>query len=413
MDTSSSVKLGFQNNLSERIPHEICRLKRSNTCIKYLFDTITAVNRYIIISRSLVQEQSLPNLSVQGREHVQHLFLALSIERGNRARVKAASAARDHPPPLLLTSHRALSLPSPPPPLCAAVRCVGDAFLPLQEQRGKAQAIKGNPSEKVHRGKANMSAVDNLLLDSDDEDLGDMDLSSITLEEILREEELASKAAEGLAASPSATTASSASDDDDAFFSPATFTLALAPMPGMDVVPAGGSVAKSAASTVLERAKSITDVTTSVAATGSTAGFRSALEIAEARERQLLSCVGVELVSPLQVKRRLRANARTKSLSKRKPAAKKKGNASASASAAASTTATIGKDAADKKGGKATGVVKVQPMEAISRQLRKNIEFKEYGPGSPTVVAIHSKFIAIGTSKGLVIIFDHFQNVRC
>ncbi|GLE02032.1 hypothetical protein PINS_up010870 [Pythium insidiosum] len=51
-------------------------------------------------------------------------------------------------------------------------------------------------------------------------------------------------------------------------------------------------------------------------------------------------------------------------------------------------------------------------MDAISRQLQKNLEFKEHGPGSPTVVAIHSKFIAIGTSKGLVLIFDHFQNVR-
>jgi hypothetical protein len=258
-----------------------------------------------------------------------------------------------------------------------------------------------------------MSAVDNLLLDSDDEDLGDLDLSAITLEEILREEELAAKTTAGGAAglaSPSAT-ASSASDDDDLFFSPATFTLSLAPMPGMDVVPAAAVAAKSGSSSVLERAKSITDVTSSVApaVAGTSAHFRGALEIAEAREKQLLSCVGVELVSPLQVKRRLRAHARTKSLNKRKPTSKSKKKA---VTDSASIAATNGKDSGDKKAGKTTGVVKVQPMEAISRQLRKNIEFKEYGPGSPTVVAIHSKFIAIGTSKGLVIIFDHFQNVR-
>lgn len=260
-----------------------------------------------------------------------------------------------------------------------------------------------------------MSAVDNLLLDSDDEDLGDLDLSAITLEEILREEELVSKAAEGGSAAPKglaspSATASSASDDDDLFFSPATFTLSLAPMPGMDVVPAAAAATKSGSSSVLERAKSITDMTSSVApaAVGASTHFRSALEIAEAREKQLLSCVGVELVSPLQVKRRLRAHARTKSLNKRKPAAKNKKKGGDNATAAT----TNGKDAGDKKTGKTTGVVKVQPMEAISRQLRKNIEFKEYGPGSPTVVAIHSKFIAIGTSKGLVIIFDHFQNVR-
>lgn len=257
-----------------------------------------------------------------------------------------------------------------------------------------------------------MSAVESLLVDSDDDDLGELDLSAITLEEILREEELAAKAAEGggKPGGTSPTTTSSASDDDDLYFSPATFTLSLAPVPGMDLVPATATP-KTGVASVLERAKSITDVTTSVAPAqvgGTSAHFRSALEIAEAREKQLLSCVGVELVSPLQVKRRLRAHARTKSLSKRKPASKSKKKAADDAAAGAANA----KDA-DKKTGKSTGVVKVQPMETISRQLRKNIEFKEYGPGSPTVVAIHSKFIAIGTSKGLVIIFDHFQNVRC
>ncbi|RLN59997.1 hypothetical protein BBJ28_00001358 [Nothophytophthora sp. Chile5] len=228
-------------------------------------------------------------------------------------------------------------------------------------------------------------AVESLLLDSDDEDLGELDLSAITLEEILREEELASaKGSEGTASSTSG-------EADDLFFSPATFTLNIAPGPGMDVIPSA-KVSNGAP-----------------ALKGEATHFRSPLEIAEAREKQLLSCVGVELISPLQVKRRLRAHARSKALKSRRPESavmnaktksqrKKKVNAANAAAAAAEK--------------KSTGVVKVEPMEAISRQLRKNIEFKEYGPGSPTVVAIHSKFIAIGTSKGLVIIFDHFQNIR-
>ncbi|TDH68280.1 hypothetical protein CCR75_004472 [Bremia lactucae] len=220
-----------------------------------------------------------------------------------------------------------------------------------------------------------MSGVESLLLESDEEDLGELDLSTITLEEILREEELANNSVED--------TDGSTQDKDDLFFSPAIFTLNIEPGPGMDVAP------------IHKVAPSVTTKTESQ--------FRTPLQIAEAREQQLLSCVGVELISPLQVKRRLRAYARLKALKSRREglvAMKKNPRKKILAEGVA---------APEKK---SRGVVKVEPMEAISRQLRKNIEFKEYGPGSPTVVAIHSKFIAIGTSKGLVIIFDHFQNIR-
>ncbi|KUF94846.1 Phosphatidylinositol transfer protein beta isoform [Phytophthora nicotianae] len=206
-----------------------------------------------------------------------------------------------------------------------------------------------------------MSGVESLLLESDEEDLGELDLSAITLEEILREEELANKSAED--------TDGSSQDGDDLFFAPATFTLNIEPGPGMDVIPAPKAAPPTTTKTETQ--------------------FR------------------VELISPLQVKRRLRAHARSKALKSRREGlvAMKKNQRKKQIAEGAGTAAV----AAEKK---STGVVKVEPMEAISRQLRKNIEFKEYGPGSPTVVAIHSKFIAIGTSKGLVIIFDHFQNIR-
>ena len=42
----------------------------------------------------------------------------------------------------------------------------------------------------------------------------------------------------------------------------------------------------------------------------------------------------------------------------------------------------------------------------------KNAQFKHNGPGLPTSIAVHSKFLAIGTSHSLVIVFDHFQEVR-
>lgn len=258
-----------------------------------------------------------------------------------------------------------------------------------------------------------MSAIESLLVDSDDDDLGDLDLSAITLEDILREEELATATANGATAAGGV---EGNTPDDDLFFSPATFTLSIAPVPGMEVVKATGATATGgAANKKLDRAKSLTEMNAggnaalvTGAANAAGAHFRSPLEIAEAREKQLLSCVGVELISPLQVKRRLRANARTKNVNSKK----KDGSSKQKAKKKIIAVTSADGSATDKKQGKSTGVVKVQAMDAISRQLRKNIEFKEFGPGSPTVVAIHSKFIAIGTSKGLVIIFDHFQNVR-
>lgn len=48
----------------------------------------------------------------------------------------------------------------------------------------------------------------------------------------------------------------------------------------------------------------------------------------------------------------------------------------------------------------------------VSNQLRRNTNFKQHGPGIATVIEISSKFIAIGTSKGLVLLFDHGQEIR-
>ena len=112
--------------------------------------------------------------------------------------------------------------------------------------------------------------------------------------------------------------------------------------------------------------------------------LRTPLEVIEAREQQLLSSSGSELISPLQVKRRMLGQRKTSCSAK----------------------------ASDSKTSSATGVVKLECMDIISQQLKKNLTFETNGPGSPTAIAVHPKFIAIGTSKGLVIVFDHFQNVR-
>jgi alpha-D-ribose 1-methylphosphonate 5-triphosphate synthase subunit PhnG len=263
--------------------------------------------------------------------------------------------------------------------------------------------------------------VESLLLESDDEaDLGDIDLSKITLEDILREEEMADETLTADSMSNSSSSLLKSNElllDDEKLFSPANIIHSITSLPGMEVVP---STCKSLSGTDTTN-DNLGEMTTTMASTHYShrhnhyqqqqqqqQPWRSVLEIAEAREKQLLSCIGVELLSPLQVKRRLRAQERTRNLaSKQKasntPTSTSKERSKQNSDPDSSTSSVVKV--------KTTGVVEVEPMEIISRQLKKNMEFKENGPGSPTVVAIHSKFIAIGTSKGLVLIFDHFQNV--
>jgi len=113
---------------------------------------------------------------------------------------------------------------------------------------------------------------------------------------------------------------------------------------------------------------------------------KSRLEMAENREQRLLKLGVSETLTPLQGKRR--GSTRT-------------------ISAAAGTGS--GERQSD---GHSSGVV-LSDMQAISRQLEKNSTVQyQHSPGLPTAVATHSKFLAIGTDRCLVLLFDHFQEVR-
>lgn len=50
--------------------------------------------------------------------------------------------------------------------------------------------------------------------------------------------------------------------------------------------------------------------------------------------------------------------------------------------------------------------LKCNNLETISSQLCRNAKFKQHGPGVASVVKINSKYIAIGTSRGLILLFD-------
>lgn len=51
----------------------------------------------------------------------------------------------------------------------------------------------------------------------------------------------------------------------------------------------------------------------------------------------------------------------------------------------------------------------MENLDAASRQLARNAAYGKHGPGVCTATAAHSKFIAVGTSRGLILLFDHFQ----
>jgi hypothetical protein len=51
-------------------------------------------------------------------------------------------------------------------------------------------------------------------------------------------------------------------------------------------------------------------------------------------------------------------------------------------------------------------------MDTLSSQLSRNAQFRQHGPGTATVVQITSKFISVGTTRGLVLLFDHSQEMR-
>ena len=50
-------------------------------------------------------------------------------------------------------------------------------------------------------------------------------------------------------------------------------------------------------------------------------------------------------------------------------------------------------------------------MDALTGQLKKNETYKHHGPGPATRVKVTNSYIAVGTAKGLLLLFDHDQVV--
>ena len=51
-------------------------------------------------------------------------------------------------------------------------------------------------------------------------------------------------------------------------------------------------------------------------------------------------------------------------------------------------------------------------LVTMSSQLRRNSAYKQHGPGAATAIVVGDAFIAVGTAKGLIILFDHDEEIR-
>lgn len=56
--------------------------------------------------------------------------------------------------------------------------------------------------------------------------------------------------------------------------------------------------------------------------------------------------------------------------------------------------------------------IKFDVLEVVSNQLKRNFNFKQQGPGAAASICMHERYAAIGTTRGLIILFDHNQEIR-
>lgn len=54
----------------------------------------------------------------------------------------------------------------------------------------------------------------------------------------------------------------------------------------------------------------------------------------------------------------------------------------------------------------------IEELSLVTNQLKKNASYQQHGPGLASCVSLCSRFIAVGTMKGFVLLFDHHQEIR-
>ena len=149
----------------------------------------------------------------------------------------------------------------------------------------------------------------------------------------------------------------------------------------------------------------------------------AALRHAEDYERRLLRPGQRDIVSPLAVKRRMKPKIELKTKAREK-AEKERVERDKAGGGAGSSSGGVGEGgvalAAAANAAKNlprfgfAGIIESKPMERIAEQLHKNATRMDRMKcmGLPTALAVSSRFIAVGTQRGVVMVFDLFEELR-
>jgi len=136
-----------------------------------------------------------------------------------------------------------------------------------------------------------------------------------------------------------------------------------------------------------------------------------ALKAAENYEIRLLRPGQRDIVSPLMVKRRMKPKielpTRSRIQAQKKIQSKSKQNRTNP-----SVQETFLSLSSQTPKFELTGVIQSAPLAQISSELYKNSTMRRHSVGLPTALAFNSKFIAIGTQRGTILVFDLFENLQ-
>lgn len=128
-----------------------------------------------------------------------------------------------------------------------------------------------------------------------------------------------------------------------------------------------------------------------------------AIAAAEAYERRLLKPGHREIVSPLMVKRRLKPYIELgTAMQKKEKEAAPSGHSKPPQHSSTAQAQRFG----------FSGVMEMRTMPSLSAKIREVSTQMKGEAGLPTALAVNSKFIAIGTQKGLIVVFDLFEVQR-
>lgn len=130
------------------------------------------------------------------------------------------------------------------------------------------------------------------------------------------------------------------------------------------------------------------------------AASQNALQYALAYEKKLLRPGHREIVSPLMVKRRLKPKIELGTSMQHKE----------SLMTATTTTHSKASNKSDEPRFGFSGVLEDKVMPNLSSQMLTYA--KEKNVGSPTAISVNSKFIAVGTRTGFILVFDLFEVMR-